>query len=43
MALTGKTIGQLDHLTSSLTGNEAFPIQYNGATYHISQSQIVSG
>jgi hypothetical protein len=43
MALTGKTIGQLDHLTSSLTGDEAFPIQYNGATYHISQSQIVSG
>jgi hypothetical protein len=43
MALTGKTIGQLDHLTSSLTGNEAFPIQYSGATYHISQSQIVSG
>jgi hypothetical protein len=42
MALTGKTIGQLDHLTSSLTGNEAFPIQYNGATYHISQSQIVA-
>jgi cytoskeletal protein CcmA (bactofilin family) len=43
MALTGKTIGQLNHLTSSLTGNEAFPIQYNGSTYHISQSQIVSG
>jgi hypothetical protein len=43
MALTGKTIGQLDHLTSSLTGDEAFPIQYNGATYHISQSQLTTG
>jgi hypothetical protein len=43
MALTGKTISQLDHLTSPLTGNEAFPIEYNGATYHISQSQIISG
>jgi hypothetical protein len=42
MALTGKTIGQLNHLTSSLTGNEAFPIQYSGSTYHISQSQIVA-
>jgi len=43
MPLTGKTIGQLDHLTSSLTGNEAFPIQYSGSTYHISQSQLTTG
>jgi hypothetical protein len=43
MALTGKTILQLDHYTSSLTGNEAFPIEYSGSTYHVSQSQIISG
>ena len=42
MSLTGKTISQLTHLTSSLTGNEVFPIEYNGATYHVSQSQIVA-
>jgi hypothetical protein len=40
MALTGKTIGQLTKYTSSLTGNELFPLEYNGATYHISQSQF---
>lgn len=43
MSLTGKTISQLDPLNSSLTGNEAFPLEYNGATYHVSQSQIISG
>ena len=40
MALTGKTIAQLTKYTSTLTGNELFPLEYNGATYHVSQSQF---
>ena len=42
MALTGKTISQLTKYTSTLTGNELFPLEYNGATYHVSQSQFSS-